>query len=75
MDEIRLNRQQCRILAALRRPGGITAGEIKDELGIMDGRKRISEIKAKGFNVVSVWEEGHDRYGEPCRYKRYKVVS
>ena len=72
--EVSLNKQQSRVYMALvSRPGGVTAGELKEELGIMDGRKRISELRAKGLNIVSAYESGVNRFGEPVRFKRYSL--
>lgn len=72
--EMILNKQQSRVyMALLNKPGGVTAGELKEELGIMDGRKRISELRAKGLNIVSAYEHGENRFGETVRFKRYKL--
>lgn len=73
MDEIKINRQQSRVLEALSSPEGTTSGELKDKFGIVDGRKRISELRAKGLNIVDHMETGFNRYGEPTRYKRYRL--
>lgn len=73
MDEITVNRQQGLILEALAQPSGTTAGELKDRFGIMDGRKRISELRAKGFLIEDHYETGINKLGLPCRYKRYRL--
>lgn len=73
MDEISINRQQGLILEALQGPDGITAGELKDRYGIMDGRKRISELRGKGFNITDAYETGINKLGYPTRYKRYRL--
>ena len=58
---------------ALRAPGGTTNRELLVNYGIMDGRKRISELMAMGYPVIKTWEDGKNRYGEPTRYLRYSI--
>ena len=66
-----INRQQKRVLEALSTPGGTTSGELKDLYGIMDGRKRISELRRMGLTINDRMESGVNRYGEQTHFKRY----
>lgn len=50
---------------------GITVREANEVLGTTELRKIMSDLKAKGCKVFSVWEEGTNRYGSTVRYKRY----
>ena len=67
--------QLRRALSMLREHGSVTAGELMTDCGMCSPRKRISELKRStmlaGYEIVDEWEEGHNRYGEPVRYKRY----
>ena len=69
------SRQQLRVLEALKSPEGITSGELKDEYGIVDGRKRISELRRKGLNITDTWVTLKNRYGEPTRCKVYRLEA
>ena len=53
--------------------GSITVKQAVDDLGTTELRSRISEIKKAGFAVTSDYEEGQNKYGDPVRYKRYRL--
>ena len=50
---------------------GITVAEAMEVLGTTELRKIMSDLKASGCYVFSVWEEGLNRYGHTVRFKRY----
>lgn len=50
---------------------GITVREANEVLGTTELRKIMSDLKASGCKVFSVWEEGENRYGNVVRFKRY----
>ena len=52
---------------------GITVREAMEVLGTTELRKIMSTLRERGFKVITVWEEGENRYGEQVRYKRYFV--
>lgn len=54
---------------------GITVKECEREIGTTELRKRISELKDRGYNITDVWEEGFNRVGHPTRFKRYFLIS
>lgn len=71
--DIKLSQTQCRVLVAVSSPKGATVASIKRDCGTTEGRKMISELRRKGFNIVSVWEDGINEFGDATRYKRYKL--
>lgn len=53
--------------------GSITVKQAVDDLGTTELRSRISEIKRAGYEVISDYEDGKNRFGETVRYKRYRL--
>lgn len=51
--------------------GSITSLEAVNEYGIMRLASRITDMRRLGYPVVSRFETGKNRYGEPTRYSRY----
>lgn len=60
------------LLDYMRENGSITGLEAVRECGVIDYRKRISELRAAGFNIVDEYESGVNRNGAVVRYKRYR---
>jgi len=54
---------------------GITVAECRDNLGTTELRKRISEIRRKGFKIFDRWEEGYNRVGKKTHFKRYFYIG
>lgn len=54
---------------------GITALEGFDMFGIMQFPKRIFNLIRQGYNIVSNYETGTNRYGNTVRYKRYYLIT
>ena len=67
----RIAKQKNRIIAYIEKYGSITVKEAQENLGIGDPRKRISELREKCYPISDEWENGKNRFGEHCRYKRY----
>lgn len=63
------------ILVYLRKYKGITSMEAFNRLGITQLATRIKELKERGYQFGEVWEENDNRFGVPCRYKRYFLVG
>ena len=63
--------QHTRILRYMKTHKGITPMEAFSELGITKLATRIGEMIRNGIEIVKMWEEGTDRYGNPTRYRRY----
>ena len=62
--------QEGMILAHLDEHGSITALDAID-YGIMRLAARISDLKKRGFDIVSKNEIGKNRYGDTVHYTRY----
>lgn len=65
--------QNERILSYMDTNGSITQLEALQELGVMRLASRISDLKRKGYNIVSKTETVKNRYGEKCTIKRYYI--
>lgn len=64
-----------RIAEYMKTHKGITCKECEKEIGTTELRKRICELKDKGYGIIDVWEEGTNRVGITTRYKRYFLVT
>lgn len=53
--------------------GSITPLEAIQDLGIMRLASRISDLKRKGYNIISENVTIKNRYGEKCSIKRYSI--
>lgn len=60
-----ISRQQAAIVDRMGK-GGISNIEAMSELKICDFRKRVSELRAIGYDIVDMWEPH-----EGGRHKRY----
>lgn len=65
--------QNERILDYIAENGSITQLEALQELGVMRLASRISDLKRKGYNIISKTETVKNRYGEKCSIKRYSL--
>lgn len=65
--------QNDRILDYIAENGSITQLEALTELGVMRLASRISDLKRKGYNIVSKTVTVKNRYGEKCSIKRYRM--
>lgn len=54
---------------------GLTVKECQEKLGTTELRKRISDLKDKGYVFTTVWEYGVNRHGMPTKYKRYWLLT
>jgi hypothetical protein len=62
-----------RILNYMLTHKGITCKECEKEIGTTELRRRICDLKEKGWVIIDVWEQGVNRVGVPTRYKRYFI--
>lgn len=53
----------------------ITPMEAYSKLGITKLATRISEMKSLGYKFYDSWIETTNRFGIPCRYKRYVLLQ
>ena len=65
--------QNDRILAYMSEFGGITQLEALRDLGVMRLASRISDLRRKGFDIVSERVTVNNRWGERCPIKRYSL--
>lgn len=65
--------QNERILAYMSEFGGITQLEALRDLGVMRLASRISDLRRKGFDIVSERVTVNNRWGERCPIKRYSL--
>ena len=64
-----------RIIGYLRKHKSLTVSECEDKLGTTELRKRVSQLKRRGFKIEGIWEPGVNRVGVPTRFKRYYLVG
>lgn len=67
--------QQKRILDYLEKQGSISPKEAFNDLGITKLATRISEMKKSGIKFEQHFEEGTNRFGDPVRYMRYRLLK
>lgn len=66
--------QRKRLVSFLKKHGSVSRMEAFKELGIVELSSRIGEINAEGeYLITSDWEHSVNQFGEPIRYKRYKL--
>lgn len=65
--------QNERILDYISEFGSITQIEALRDLGVMRLASRISDLKRKGYTVISTREVVKNRYGESVKIKRYSL--
>ena len=64
-----------RIIEYMKTHKGITVGECRDKIGTTELRRRICDLKDKGYEIKSVWEEGPNSNGTTSRYCRYFLIK
>lgn len=65
---------QCeKILDYMRVNGSITPLDALREFGCMRLASRITDLKARGYDITSKMESNKNRYGDTVRYARYEV--
>ena len=65
--------QNERILDYIRRFGSITQLDALSDLGVMRLASRISDLRSKGYPIISNKEAVTNRFGEKCYIKRYSL--
>lgn len=61
------------LLDYMREHGSITGIEAVHECGVMDYRRRMTDLRNAGFNIVGIMETGVNRRGAVIHYKRYSI--
>lgn len=67
--------QNERIIAYMIQFGSISQLEALQDLGVMRLASRISDLRRKGYNIISKTEAVSNRYGEKCYIKRYSLEN
>lgn len=75
MQEHKRPTQNQRILEYLATHDGITHLEAETHLGVMRLASRIADLKKQGYVFSDEMVKCKNRYGEPCRVKRYRLES
>ena len=65
--------QNERILNYIEKYGSITQLEALRDLSCMRLASRVSDLRSKGYNIVSKTEAVKNRDGEVCYIKRYSL--
>lgn len=65
--------QNERILSYIEEHGSITQLEALNDLGVMRLASRISDLKRKGYNIISENVTVKNRFDEKCSIKRYSI--
>lgn len=67
--------QNRRILDYIALHGGITTLDAERDLGVQRLASRITDLKRLGYPIADEWVKVKNRWGEPCRVKRYWVAK
>lgn len=65
--------QQDRILDYLQKGGKLTRLNSWNELGVIEAPARISELRAKGYPIITQMITVTNRYGEKVRVARWSL--
>lgn len=68
-----INKQTDMILAYLYEYGSITPMEAIEKLGCMRLAARISDLKKRGYNIISQRVTAKNRFGVTVGYKMYML--
>ncbi len=68
------NSQKKEILRLLQSGHTLTKENAKRLTGAEDYRKRISELRRAGYQILDRKVTGVSRYGHPCTYKEYYML-
>lgn len=77
MSEPKKSSQTLAVLKHLRRnkKKGITSMEAFNLYGITRLSARIFALRLRGYEIECITETTTNRYGNPCRYGRYVLIS
>lgn len=67
--------QMDRVLGYLKNHVGITDVQARDKFGITRLSDKIFRLRGSGYEIVNVWKEGKNRYGEATRFVEYRLVK
>ena len=64
-----------RILKHLQRYGSITDVKARDAIGTTRCSEYIRQLREEGYEIVTEWRSGRNRYGRKVRYGVYRYVK
>jgi hypothetical protein len=67
--------QVDRVLRHLNDNRGITTWEAIKEYGITRLSAKIFDLRKMGYDIENEWVYARNRYGEPVRYVRYRLIK
>ena len=67
--------QNQKVLQHMQKWGSITARDAYECYGIMRLGARVDDLKHMGHRISTEMEKGENRYGEPTRYARYRLIA
>ena len=65
--------QAERILQYMTDFGSITQREASDHLGVARLASRVNDLRKAGHPMISVREDGLNKFGEKCQWARYTL--
>ena len=69
-----MNKTQA-ILKHLQRGRTITSVQAFEKFGATRLAAIIFNLREKGYNIITIECDGVDRFGEPVRYAKYKLIE
>ena len=65
--------QKERVLDYMKKFGGITEREASRKIAVDRLSARIYDLKEDGYEIVTEWVKGKNRYGQKVRFKKYML--
>ena len=66
--------QRNEVMKHLLEKGELTSMEAFDLYGCTRLAALVHDFRSMGYEIVTVYEESKNRYGETCRYARYVIA-
>lgn len=54
---------------------GVTTKELMESTGATRPAATVERLRAKGWKIETLWQEGNNRYGDKTRYGIYLIPS
>lgn len=71
----RAHNQRAKLLDYLIEHGSITTSEARELLDVMSPAARIMELKARGYLIVTIWDDWTSDYNIKHRIARYVLTQ
>lgn len=63
-----------RVYDYMRQHGSIDQQRANRDLGVSRLAEYIRRLKASGVEIADEWKNGKNRFGEPVRWKEYRIA-